>query len=248
MRSDIEIARAATAVADRRYRRQAGCPADALIPMAATRPRSPRPFLNSSESRPDGKLILVTAMSPTPAGEGKTTTTIGLGDATEPDRQGARRSACASLRLAPASARRAARRAGAWRRSRRWTRSTCTSPATSTPSSAAHNLLAAMVDNHLYWGNALELDPRGIAWRRVMDMNDRVAAPDRHRPRRQRRRGRDRLRHHRRLRGHGDPVPGARSATTCAQRLGRIIVGYNRAGAHGDLRRPARRPGPWRRC
>ena len=94
-------------------------------------------------------------------------------------------------------------------RSCRWRTSTSTSPATSTRSPSAHNLLSAMIDNHIYWGNALGLDERRIAWRRVMDMNDRAlrSIVELARRRRQRLSARGRLRHHGRLRGDGDLLP-----------------------------------------
>ena len=157
--------------------------------------------------------------------------------------------ACASRRSGRSSASRAAPRAAATRRSCRWRTSTSTSRATSPPITAAHNLLAAMIDNHLHYGNALGIDPRDVAWRRVLDMNDRALRDIVDRPGRQgqRRAARDRLRHHRRLRGHGDPLPG--------QRL---------AGPRGALERDRRsattrpasrctaatsaRPARWRRC
>ena len=118
--------------------------------------------------------MLVSAITPTPAGEGKTTTSIGLG-------QGLARlgeSVCLALRepsLGPVL-RHEGRRAPAAGAPSSCppTASTSTSPATSTRSPSAHNLLAAMLDNHLHHGNALGIDPRRVLWRRVLDMNDRA--------------------------------------------------------------------------
>ena len=162
------------AAAHRRHRRTAGIPEEALHPYGQYIAKIDLGFSRASPSGRDGKLILVTAITPTPAGEGKTTTTVGLGDAL--NRIGKR--AMIALRepsLGPCfgvEGRRHRRRLCAGRAD--GGRSTCISPATSTPSPRAHNLLAAMIDNHVYWGNALGIDTRRITWRRVIDMNDRA--------------------------------------------------------------------------
>ena len=108
-------------------------PPEALEPYGRFKAKIGFDFIRSVQDRPDGALVLVTGISPTPAGEGKTTTTVGLGDAL--NRIGVRAAIC--LRepsLGPSFGRRAAPPAAGGRRWRRWTRSTCTSPATSTPS------------------------------------------------------------------------------------------------------------------
>ena len=100
---------------------------------------------------------------------------------------------------------------------------------------AAHNLLAAMLDNHVYWGNALDIDARRVAWRRALDMNDRalreivvgLGGPGNGFPRA------GRLRHHRRLRGDGGVLPQRRRSTSSKQRLGRMVVAHTRAQKAG---------------
>ena len=117
--------------------------------------------------------MLVTAITPTPAGEGKTTTTIGLADGMRRNRAEAR---CRVARaVARAGIRHEGRRAPAadTLRSSRWRTSTFISPGDFHAIGAANNLLAAMLDNHIYQGNALGIDPRRITWRRCVDMNDR---------------------------------------------------------------------------
>ena len=109
----------------------------------------------------------------------------------------------------------------------------------------AHNLLAAMIDNHIYWGNELGIDARRVAWRRVLDMNDRALRADRllARRRRQRLSARGRLRHHRRLRGDGDLLPRRRDLEDLEERLGNIIVGYTPRQEAGHRRATSRRDG-----
>ena len=170
-KSDIEISQAAKMrpIIDV-ARDKLGIPAEHVQPYGHYKGKISLDYISSLDSQADGKLILVTAITPTPAGEGKTTTTVGLGDGAEP--ASARRRLCwlcASPRSVPVSASRAALpAAGALRRSCRWRTSTSTSPATSTRSASAHNLLSALIDNHIYWGNELSsIDERRIAWRRV---------------------------------------------------------------------------------
>ena len=120
------------------------------------------------------RYVLVTAITPTPLGEGKTVTAIGLGDGLRQHRPARRDLAPPGfdgphLRASRAEPRAAA--AAPWSPS---TSSRSISPATCTRSTAAHNLLAAMVDNHLYHGNALGIDPHNISWRRVLDVDDRA--------------------------------------------------------------------------
>ena len=127
----------------------------------------------------------------------------------QPHRQEGDAAACASPRSAPASASRAAPPAAAMPRSCRWKTSTCISPATSTPSPRRTTCSSALIDNHIYWGNALGIDGRRVAWRRVVDMNDRalreivcsLGGVANGYP------ARGRLRHHRRLRSDGDLLP-----------------------------------------
>src|SRR6202521_2210568 len=130
-------------------------------------------YLDSLKDRPDGKLILVTAISPTPAGEGKTTTTVGLGDAL--NRIG--KKALIALRepsLGPCFGVKGGAAGGGY--SQVVPMDDINLPFTGDfPAiTAAHNLLAAMLDNHLHHGNALGVDQRDIPFRRVLDMNDRA--------------------------------------------------------------------------
>ncbi len=122
---------------------------------------------------PRGKLVLVTAITPTPAGEGKTTTTIGLGDALR--RQGARVAIC--LRepsLGPCFGAKGGATGGGRAQVGPMSEINLHFTGDLHAIAAAHNLLAAMIDNHIYWGNALNLDPRRITWRRTVDLNDRA--------------------------------------------------------------------------
>ena len=130
-------------------------------------------FLKGLAGRPDGKLILVTAINPTPAGEGKTTTTVGLGDAL--NRIG--RKAIVCLRepsLGPCFGTKGGAAGGGYAQIVPMEDINLHFTGDFHAITAAHNLLSAMIDNHVYWGNALEIDTRRIVWRRVMDMNDRA--------------------------------------------------------------------------
>jgi formate--tetrahydrofolate ligase len=154
-------------------REQYSIPPEHLVPYGHFQAKLSTPFLNSLASRPDGKLILVTAMSPTPAGEGKTTTTIGLGDAL--NRIGHRTMVC--LRepsLGPCFGQKGGATGGGRAQVMPMEDINLHFTGDFHAIGAAHNLLAAMVDNHLHHGNALGLDPRRIPWRRVVDMNDRA--------------------------------------------------------------------------
>src|SRR5690606_39202140 len=128
--------------------------------------------LSNAADREDGKLILVTAVSPTPAGEGKTTTTVGLGDGL--NHIGKNAAIC--LRepsLGPCLGMRGGAAGGGRAQVVPMTDINLHFTGDFHAISAAHNLLAALVDNHIHWDNALKLDPRRITWRRVVDMNDR---------------------------------------------------------------------------
>lgn len=130
-------------------------------------------FIAGLESRPLGKLVLVTAINPTPAGEGKTTTTIGLGDALR--RIGKRVAIC--LRepsLGPCFGVKGGATGGGYAQVLPMDEINLHFTGDFHAITSAHNLLSALIDNHVYWGNALEIDTRRISWRRVMDMNDRA--------------------------------------------------------------------------
>ena len=129
--------------------------------------------IRTLEGRKDGRLILVTAISPTPAGEGKTTTTVGLGDGL--NRIGKKAMSC--LRepsLGPCFGMKGGAAGGGYAQVVPMEDINLHFTGDFHAITSAHNLLAALTDNHIYWGNALALDPRRIAWRRVMDMNDRA--------------------------------------------------------------------------
>jgi formate--tetrahydrofolate ligase len=171
--SDIEIARAAVKLPIQAIGAKLGIGADSLIPYGRDKAKIDTAFLKSLAPRSDGRLILVTAINPTPAGEGKTTTTVGLGDAL--NHIGKKAVIC--LRepsLGPCFGVKGGAAGGGRAQIVPMEDINLHFTGDFHAITAAHNLLAAMIDNHLYWGNALGLDSRRITWRRVMDMNDRA--------------------------------------------------------------------------
>ncbi len=173
MLSDIEIARAARLKPIAEIAAGIGVPESALYPYGRTIAKIEPAFLRGLEDRPDGKLILVTAINPTPAGEGKTTTTVGLGDAL--NRIGRRSVIC--LRepsLGPCFGMKGGAAGGGYAQVVPMDAINLHFTGDFHAITSAHNLLAAMLDNHLYWGNPLGIDPRRIVWRRALDMNDRA--------------------------------------------------------------------------
>ena len=173
MRSDLEIARAATLRPITEIAERAGIPADALEPYGRHKAKVGFPFIDSLADRPDGALVLVTGISPTAAGEGKTTTTIGLGDAL--NASGARAMIC--LRepsLGPCFGMKGGATGGGYAQVAPMDEINLHFTGDFHAITSANNLLAAMLDNHLFWGNALGLDPRRVTWRRALDMNDRA--------------------------------------------------------------------------
>jgi formate--tetrahydrofolate ligase len=173
MPSDIDIARRATlrpigAVAD-----HLGIPAEALHLYGPHIAKLDADYLAGLAARPLGKLVLVTAISPTPAGEGKTTTTVGLGDGLA--RLGQKAVIC--LRepsLGPVFGLKGGAAGGGHAQVVPMEKINLHFTGDFHAITSAHNLLAAMLDNHIYWGNALGIDARRIAWRRALDMNDRA--------------------------------------------------------------------------
>ena len=171
--SDLEIARAATLrpiaeVADERL----GLPASCLEPYGRDKAKIDL-AQTDLDDRPDGKLVLVTAVTPTPAGEGKTTTTVGLGDGL--NAIGKRTVVC--LRepsLGPCFGMKGGAAGGGYAQVVPMEDINLHFTGDFHAIGVANNLLAALIDNHIYWGNALDLDPRRISWRRVVDMNDRA--------------------------------------------------------------------------
>jgi formate--tetrahydrofolate ligase len=173
MATDLEIARAAQLRPIREIADKAGIPEEALEPYGRHKAKVSLDFVTAQEARPDGALVLVTGISPTPAGEGKTTTTVGLGDAL--NSLGAR--AMIALRepsLGPCFGVKGGATGGGYAQVLPMEEINLHFTGDFHAITAANNLLAAMVDNHLYWGNELGLDARRIVWRRAIDMNDRA--------------------------------------------------------------------------
>ena len=171
--SDIEIARAATTESIQDIGEKLGIPQEFLQPYGHTKAKISYDFIKSLESRPDGKLVLVTAISPTPAGEGKTTTSVGLGDGL--NRIGKNTAIC--LRepsLGPCFGMKGGAAGGGYAQVVPMQDINLHFTGDFHAIGAAHNLLSALVDNHIYWSNDLELDSRRVTWRRVVDMNDRA--------------------------------------------------------------------------
>jgi formate--tetrahydrofolate ligase len=173
MPTDIEIARSIPPRPMTEVAAKLTIPADALIPYGFDKAKLAAPFLKSLDGKPEGALVLVTAVNPTPAGEGKTTTTIGLGDAL--NRIGRRAAICIrEPSLGPCFGQKGGATGGGHAQVRPMEDINLHFTGDFHAITSAHNLLAAMLDNHLHWGNALNIDPRRVVWRRVMDMNDRA--------------------------------------------------------------------------
>ena len=173
VKSDIEIAREAKMKPIAEVAAKVGVPADALVPYGWTKAKVSFDFINKVQGNKDGKLILVTAISPTPAGEGKTTTTVGLGDGL--NRIG--KKAIMALRepsLGPCFGVKGGAAGGGYAQVVPMEDINLHFTGDFHAITSAHNLLAAMMDNHIYWGNALGIDARRIQFKRVLDMNDRA--------------------------------------------------------------------------
>jgi formate--tetrahydrofolate ligase len=173
VKSDIEIAREAKMKPIMEIGKALGIPEKDLIPYGHTKAKVHLDYINSLSAKKDGKLILVTAISPTPAGEGKTTTTVGLGDGL--NRIGKKAMVC--LRepsLGPCFGMKGGAAGGGYAQIVPMEDINLHFTGDFHAITSAHNLLSAMIDNHIYWGNELGIDTRRVAWRRVMDMNDRA--------------------------------------------------------------------------
>lgn len=171
--SDLEIAQAANKKPITEIAAGLGIPADDLIPYGYDKAKIGYGFVEGLNNRPDGKLILITAISPTPAGEGKTTTTVGLGDGL--CKLGKKTIIC--LRepsLGPCFGMKGGAAGGGYSQVVPMTDINLHFTGDFHAVAAAHNLLSALIDNHIHWENQLDLDPRMITWRRVVDMNDRA--------------------------------------------------------------------------
>jgi len=172
-KSDIEIAQAATVKPITEIAEKLGIPSESLIPYGNDKAKIDADFINSIAKKKDGKLILVTATSPTPAGEGKTTTAVGIGDGLS--KIGKKALLC--LRepsLGPCFGMKGGAAGGGYAQVVPMTDINLHFTGDFHAIGAAHNLLAALIDNHMHWENALNIDPRRVTWRRVVDMNDRA--------------------------------------------------------------------------
>ncbi len=173
VRSDIEIARDAKKRPIQEIGAKLGIESQHLLPYGHDKAKIAADYIASLANRKDGKLILVTAINPTPAGEGKTTTTVGLGDGL--NHIGKKAAIC--LRepsLGPCFGVKGGAAGGGYSQVVPMEDINLHFTGDFHAITAAHNLLSAMIDNHIYWGNALNIDTRRVVWRRVMDMNDRA--------------------------------------------------------------------------
>src|SRR5918992_312769 len=173
-KSDIQIAQEARKrpILDL-AREKLGIAAENLEPYGHYKAKVSMDYIKSLQSKPNGKLILVSAISPTPAGEGKTTTTVGLTDAL--NHIGKKAMLC--LRepsLGPSFGMKGGAAGGGYAQVVPMEDINLHFTGDFHAIGAANNLLSALLDNHIYWGNELGIDPRRISWRRVMDMNDRA--------------------------------------------------------------------------
>ncbi|MEM8578020.1 MAG: formate--tetrahydrofolate ligase [Pseudomonadota bacterium] len=172
-KTDIEIAREASKKPIHEIGAKLGIEAADLLPYGHDKAKVSQDFINSVQERADGKLILVTAINPTPAGEGKTTTTVGLGDGL--NRIG--KNACVCIReasLGPNFGMKGGAAGGGYAQVVPMEEMNLHFTGDFHAITSAHSLLSAMIDNHIYWGNELEIDTRRVVWRRVVDMNDRA--------------------------------------------------------------------------
>lgn len=172
-KTDIEIAREANKKPIQEIGAKLGIPNEHLLPFGHDKAKVTAEFIADQQSKQDGKLILVTAINPTPAGEGKTTTTVGLGDGL--NAIGKKTAICIrEASLGPCFGMKGGAAGGGKAQVVPMEDMNLHFTGDFHAITSAHNLLSAMIDNHIYWGNALEIDQRRVTWRRVMDMNDRA--------------------------------------------------------------------------
>ncbi|WP_323718476.1 formate--tetrahydrofolate ligase [Paracoccus aminovorans] len=172
-KSDSEIASEAAKLPIRDVAAKLGIAVEDMLPYGHDKAKISRQFIDGLTDRPSGKLVLVTAINPTPAGEGKTTTTVGLGDAL--NRIGKR--ACICIReasLGPNFGMKGGAAGGGYAQVIPMEDMNLHFTGDFHAITSAHNLLSAMIDNHIYWGNEQQIDLRRVVWRRVVDMNDRA--------------------------------------------------------------------------
>ena len=170
--SDLEIASAASKKDIKEIGNSLGIPEESLIPFGNDKAKITYDFIDSCKDKDDGKLILVTAISPTPAGEGKTTTSVGLVDGL----CHIKKNAMICLRepsLGPCFGMKGGAAGGGYAQVIPMTDINLHFTGDFHAIGAAHNLISAVIDNHIHWENSLNIDPRRITWKRVVDMNDR---------------------------------------------------------------------------
>ncbi|RDL50700.1 Formate--tetrahydrofolate ligase [Ensifer sp. M14] len=173
VKSDIEIARAAKKKPILEIGAKLGIPPEHLLPYGHDKAKISAEFIAAQKDRKNGHLILVTAINPTPAGEGKTTTTVGLGDGL--NRIGKKAVVCIrEASLGPCFGVKGGAAGGGYAQVVPMEDMNLHFTGDFHAITSAHNLLAALLDNHIYWGNEQNIDIRRISWRRVMDMNDRA--------------------------------------------------------------------------
>jgi formate--tetrahydrofolate ligase len=171
--TDIEIARAAHKKPIFEIGDVLSIPSSELVPFGHDKAKISQSFINSVQNNADGKLILVTAINPTPAGEGKTTTTVGLGDGL--NRIGKKAMICIrEASLGPNFGMKGGAAGGGYAQIVPMEEMNLHFTGDFHAITSAHSLLSAMIDNHIYWGNELDIDTRRVVWRRVVDMNDRA--------------------------------------------------------------------------
>jgi formate--tetrahydrofolate ligase len=171
--TDIEIARAASKMPIQDIGAKLGISANDLVPFGHDKAKVSAEFIAAQAGREDGKLILVTAINPTPAGEGKTTTTVGLVDGL--NAVGKQATVCIrEASLGPCFGMKGGAAGGGYAQVVPMEDMNLHFTGDFHAITSAHNLLSAMIDNHIYWGNKLDIDQRRVSWRRVVDMNDRA--------------------------------------------------------------------------
>jgi len=172
-KTDIQIAREADKKPIQEIGAKLGITNDDLIPYGHDKAKVSAKFIESQANNKPGKLILVTAINPTPAGEGKTTTTVGLGDAL--NAIGKKAAVCIrEASLGPCFGMKGGAAGGGYAQVVPMEDMNLHFTGDFHAITSAHNLLSAMLDNHIHWGNALEIDSRRVVWKRVLDMNDRA--------------------------------------------------------------------------
>jgi len=172
-KTDIEIAREANKKPIMEIGAKLGIGSEDLVPYGHDKAKVSQAFISSLADKPMGKLVLVTAINPTPAGEGKTTTTVGLGDGL--NRIGKKAAVCIrEASLGPNFGMKGGAAGGGYAQIVPMEDMNLHFTGDFHAITSAHNLLSAMIDNHIYWGNELEIDERRVTWKRVLDMNDRA--------------------------------------------------------------------------